>query len=262
MGLRRRVMTAARRFVRLAASACIPLRGRGVGRTPRPACPALRLGRALARTALLAVYLPAAFPQSAAGQPAQDVPAWAGCPIPELRASYRDALPDRSDTAALLAVEHEILALCAERAGLVARLLEANASIAEARAATRLLAPADGGFDATTAVDQGPPAASSLPASHSPDGGPATLSDFLSADAPAALDGDAISCPEPPAGPLYAVGSVYGRSGVLRAVLWRGGEAYVVSPGTLLPDGATVQSIGLEGVRLAAPEGGGVLPWR
>ena len=256
-------MTAARRFVRLAASAYTPLRGRGIGRSPRPACPALRLGRALARAALLAVYLPAAFPQPAAGQPAQDVPAWAGCPIPELRASYRDALPDRSDTAALLAVEHEILALCAERAGLVARLLEANASIAEARAATRSLVPPDGGFDAATAVDEGPPvASSSLPASHSPDGGPATLSDFLSADASAALDGDAISCPEPPAAPLYAVGSVYGRSGVLRAVLWRAGEAYVVSPGTLLPDGATVQSIGLEGVRLAAPEGGGVLPWR
>ena len=260
-------MTAVRRRVRPAASAYTPLRGRGIGRTPRPARPALRLGRALARAALLAVYLPAAFPQSAAGQSAPDSPAWAGCPIPELRASYRDTLPDRSDTAALLAVEHEILALCADRAELVARLLEANASIAKARVATRSLVPSDGGFDAAAAMDDAPHLASpSLSASDSPEGGPATLSAFLSADAAAAVDGDAaaaaISCPEPPAGPLYAVGSVYGRSGVFRAVLWRGGEAYVVSPGTLLPDGATVQSIGLEGVRLAAPEGGGVLPWR
>jgi len=259
-------------------------------RAPLPTSPRHRGAAALAfRPGILAAAALLAVSATAVRAQGPTEPAWARCPIPELRASYRETLSIAEDPAALMAVEQEILELCARRAEAVARLLSANAEVAEARAEARARrAEADRSATASPATpSSAPPPSSPAPADTAPttptvlaEAAPApsrALAAFLpgSLRAKAALavqsppepahDGPrpslapAHACPEPSLPrPIYAIGSIWGRSGDLRAVLWQDGQAWTVSAGSELPGGARVDSVSVDGVRVR----GETLPWR
>ncbi len=198
-------------------------------------------------------------------------PDWLRCPIEELRAAYRRDAVDPGDVAALMVIEQEILTLCAERADAASALLKSNEEIAslreEARARRALEAESPSGAGIRL-----PAWATSSTSGSEPGTQPAPFSTYFGESetgTPAAGVGEApgfpiaaLSCPEPEL-PDYAVGSIYGLAGALRAVLWSEEKPYVVSAGAPLPGGLEVDRIDLDSVLVRT---GGlaaeVLPWR